>query len=239
MNKSFRLPTIAFTILLAAGFGFFNPAKAQLKMPSTLDIGTALKDALTQGTTKSSDKLSALNGFFGDAEVKLLFPPEAQKVEKRLRQLGQGELCDKIILSMNRAAEDAAGQAKPIFINAIKHMSLADVKNILLGSNDAATQYFKRTTTDALTVAFKPVIENSLNKVGATAFYSEGANLYNSVPFVRKINPDIADYAAHKTIEGLFVKIAAEELNIRSNMSARPTSIMQKVFGFAAQAIKK
>lgn len=244
MIKTFRLPVFALA-LIATTFS----ACAQIKLPSiksltsgtsssgtpsTFEIGTALKDALTQGTTKSSDKLSAIDGFFGDAAVKILFPPEAQKVESRLRQLGQGALCDKIILSLNRAAEDAAGQAKPIFIDAIKKMTLDDVQKILLGSNDAATQYFKRTTTEALMAAFKPVIEKSLSKTGATQYYTQGATLYNKIPFVGKVNPDIADYATQKTIEGLFVKIATEELNIRTNMGARSNPVMQKVFSYAA-----
>ncbi|WP_448701750.1 DUF4197 domain-containing protein [Mucilaginibacter sp. AW1-3] len=248
MNKVFRLPLLAATLLSA---GFLNTASAQIKLPSsikaltggststsgtptTLEIGTALKDALTQGTTKSSDKLSAVDGFFADATVKLLFPPEAQKVESRLRQLGQDALCDKIILSLNRAAEDAASQAKPIFIDAIKKMTLDDVQKILLGNNDSATQYFKRTTTVALVAAFKPVIEKSLGKTGATQYYSQGATIYNKIPFVSKVNPDIVDYACQKTIDGLFIKIAAEELNIRTNIGARPSPVMQKVFAFAS-----
>jgi hypothetical protein len=244
--KLFRLLSFAI-ILLATG----SCATAQIKLPgalnnvvnkvtgsstgtpSNLEIGTALKDALTQGTTKSSDQLSAVDGFFGNAAVKILFPPEAQKVESRLRQLGQGALCDKIILSLNRAAEDAAGQAKPIFIDAIKQMTLQDVMNILLGSNDSATQYFKRVTTAALTAKFKPIIEVSLNKVGATQYYNQGANIYNKIPFVGKVNPDIADYATQKAIEGLFIQIAVEELNIRTNIGARPSPVMQKVFAFA------
>jgi len=233
MNKTIRLSVLTFAIALIAGFG---TASAQITIPSTLDMGTALKEALTQGTTKSSDLLSAKDGFFGDATVKLLFPPEAQKAESRLRAAGQGKLCDNIILSLNRAAEDAAAQAKPIFINAIKQMTLDDVKNILLGPNDAATKYFMRTTTVSLTAAFKPVIANSLNKTGATGYYTQGANIYNKVPFVTKINPDIVDYATQKTIDGLFVKIAAEELNIRQNAGARPSPVMQQVFSFASKA---
>ncbi len=235
MNKSLRLPILSLTIALSTIVGSFK-ANAQLAIPSTLDMGTALKEALTQGTSKSSDLLSAQNGFFGDATVKLLFPPEAQKAEQRLRSMGQGALCDKIILSLNRAAEDAAAQAKPIFINAIKQMTLDDVKNILLGPNDAATQYFKRTTTVSLTASFKPVIQNSLNKTNATQYYTQGANLYNRVPFVTKINPDIVDYATQKAIDGIFLKIAAEELNIRQNSGARPSPVMQQVFSFASKA---
>ncbi|RKR81262.1 uncharacterized protein DUF4197 [Mucilaginibacter gracilis] len=203
--------------------------------PSTLEIGTALKQALEQGTTKSSDQLSTLNGFFGNAAVKILFPPEAQKVEKTLRSLGLNQLCDNVILSLNRAAEDAAGQAKPIFISAVKQMTLQDVTNILLGSNDAATQYFKRTTTASLTAAFKPITKKSLDKVGATRYYGDVATRYNKIPFAGKVNPDISDYVTQKAIDGLFLQIALEELNIRQNLAARTTPVLQKVFSFASQ----
>jgi hypothetical protein len=208
-------------------------ASAQL-IPSSLEIGTALKQALEQGTAKSTDQLSAVNGFFGNAAVKILLPPEAQKAEKTLRSMGMGKLCDDAILSLNRAAEDAAIQAKPIFINAIKQMTLQDVTNILLGSQDAATLYFKRTTTADLTAKFLPVIQVSLNKVNATKYYTTVATTYNKIPFVRKINTDIADYATQKAIDGLFFEIAVQELTIRQNIGgARTTPLLQKVFSFA------
>lgn len=207
--------------------------------PSTLEIGDALKQALTQGTGKSSDKLSAVDGFFRDAEVKILFPPEAQKAERTLRSLGLNKLCDDVILSLNRAAESAAKEAKPIFVDAIKKMTLQDVTNILLGNQDAATQYFQRTTTTQLSAKFKPVVDTNLAKVGATRFYTQAATQYNRIPLVaNKINPDISDYVTQKAIAGLFVEIAKEELNIRQNISARSTPLMQKVFGFA-QGMKK
>lgn len=208
-------------------------AVQQQGTPSTLEIGNGLKQALEIGTGKSSDQLSAVNGFFGNAAIKILFPPEAQKAEKTLRGLGLNSLCDNVILSLNRAAEDAAKQAKPIFVDAIKQMTLQDVTNILLGNQDAATQYFKRTTTTQLSAKFKPVVQGSLNKVNATKYYTDAATAYNKVPFVSKLNPDISDYVTQKAIDGLFVEIAKEELNIRSNLGARTTPLLQKVFSFA------
>lgn len=203
-------------------------------IPSNLEIGNALKEALQQGTGKSADQLSAVNGFFGNAAVKILFPPEAQKVEKTLRDMGMNTLCDNVILSLNRAAEDAAKDAKPIFIDAIKKMTLKDVTGILTGPNDAATQYFRQTTTAALIVKFKPVIKASLDKVGATKYYGNAAGEYNKLPFVKHLNPDVTDYATHKTIDGLFLEIAQEELKIRQNLpAARSTPLLQKVFSFA------
>lgn len=206
--------------------------------PTNLEIGTALKQALEQGTGKSSDQLSAVNGFFGNAAIKILFPPEAQKAEKTLRAIGLNKLCDDVILSLNRAAESAAKEAKPIFIDAIKQMTLQDVTNILLGKQDAATDYFKRTTTVQLSAKFKPVIQVNLDKTGATKYYATAAANFNKVPFVKKINPDISDYVTQKAIDGLFLEIAKEELNIRQNLGARSTPVMQKVFSFAQSAKK-
>lgn len=234
------LSLLAFSISLSS-FDYYTPAPATTVQdgPSTFEIGSALKQALQQGTAKSADQLSALNGFFGNAEVKILFPPEAQKAEKALRDIGMNDLCDKVILSLNRAAENAAKDAKPIFLAAIKKMTLKDVSNILLGPKDAATQYFRVNTTAQLTAQFKPVIQASLNKVGATKYWGTAAKEYNKLPFVKHLNPDISDYATQKTINGLFIEIAKEELNIRQNIGARSTPVMQKVFSFAAKATGK
>jgi hypothetical protein len=227
-------------ILIPAIFIFFTLTSFnQQKGLSALEIGKGLKDALVQGTSKSSDQLSAVDGFFGNAAVKILFPPQAQKAEQTLRKLGLNKLCDDVILSLNRAAEDAAKQAKPIFVNAIKKMTLKDVTNILLGSQDAATQFFKRTTSTQLAVSFKPVIQGSLGKTNATELYGEVANQYNRIPFVRQVNPDISDYVTQKALDGLFYQIALEELNIRKNIGARPSPLLQKVFAFADKNLKQ
>ena len=237
MKKAILLiPAIFLFITLSSCYTLNQVAQAgasQLSNPTTFEIASGLKEALTQGTSKSSDQLSAVNGYFANAAVKILLPPEAQKVERTLRGLGLNQLCDNVILSLNRAAEDAAVQAKPIFISAIKQMTLQDVTNILLGANDAATQYFKRTTTGQLTVSFKPTIQGSLNKVGATKYYGQFAGEYNKIPFITKINPDISNYVTQKAIDGLFYEIAGEELNIRKNIGARSTPLLQKVFAFA------
>jgi hypothetical protein len=228
------------TLLLTIAFfiGISLSVRAQI-IPTSSEIGSALKQALELSSIKSADKLSVVNGFFKNAAIKILLPPEAQKAEKTLRSLGMGKLCDDAILSLNRAAEDAVIQAKPIFVSAIKKMTLKDVTNILLGEQDAATQYFKLTTTTELTEKFQPVIQTSLNKVNATRYYTLLANSYNKVPFVRKINPDIANYATQKAIDGLFVEIAAQELSIRKNLGgARSTPLLKKVFDFADKNLK-
>ncbi|MDN5285253.1 MAG: hypothetical protein JWR38_1527 [Mucilaginibacter sp.] len=235
-SKVFTISSLLVFFIFASSDSLNQTAQAAVPIqgiPSTLEIGNGLKQALEIGTGKSSDQLSAVNGFFGNAAVKILFPPEAQKAEKTLRSLGMGKLCDNVILSLNRAAEDAAKQAKPIFVDAIKHMTLQDVTSILTGNPDAATQYFKRTTTTQLTGKFKPVIQGSLTKTNATKYYGDAAQAYNKVPFVKKLNPDMSDYVTQKAIDGLFVEIAHEELNIRSNLGARTTPLLQKVFSFA------
>lgn len=216
-----------------------NSTSSTSGTPSDQEISGGIKEALQQGIIKSSDQLSSVNGFFGNAAVKILFPPQAQKAENTLRKLGLNKLCDNVILSLNRAAEDAAKQAKPVFISALKQMSVKDATNILLGQSDAATQYFKRTTTDSLAAKFRPVVHQSLDKVGATQYYSQAATAYNKVPFtMNKVDPDIENYVTQKAINGLFVEIAQQELQIRQNFSSRSTGLLQKVFGYAAQAKK-
>jgi hypothetical protein len=235
MKKPLLLIPFAFIALLAVQmFSGQSRANAQGE-PSVFEMGNGLKDALLQGTSKSTSQLSAVNGFFGNAAIKILFPPQAKQAEHTLRGLGLNKLCDNVILSFNRAAENAAGQAEPIFIDAIRHMSFDDATKILLGKPDAATQYFRRTTSVALAAKFRPIVQTSLNKTGATKYYADAAKAYDKVPFVSKINPDVVDYVTQKVIEGLFVEIAMEELNIRRNIGARSTPMMQRAFSFADQ----
>ena len=240
MNKISTFLVGAFLILLS---GCDVQSQAQLggilkqipnaANPSTQEIALGIKQALEIGTSMGADKLAAKDGFLDNMAVKILFPSEAQKVEKTLRTLGLGSLADNVIISLNRAAEDAAKEAKPIFISAIKQMTISDATNILLGNNDAATAYFKRITTSQLMERFKPVINNSLNKVGATKYWGDAASRYNKIPLVNPVNTDLSAYVAQKAIEGMFIQIAQEELKIRSDFSSRSTSLLQKVFGYA------
>ena len=207
-----------------------------LGQPTATEIALGLKQALEFGTSAGSERLSAKDGFFGNMAIKILFPPEAQKVERTLRSLGLNRLCDDAILSLNRAAEDAAFEAKPIFISAIKQMTISDASNILLGrQNDAATRYFQRVTTEQLRSKFNPIIQSSLQKVGATKYWGDAISRYNQIPLVTKINPDLDQFVTQKAIEGLFLEIAKEELKIRENVSSRNTFLLQKVFGYADQ----
>lgn len=198
---------------------------------TTEEVAQGLKEALTNGVSKGSDLVSQIDGYFKNPEIKIPFPPEVKQVESRLRQIGLGNEVDNFVLTLNRGAEDAAKEAKPIFIEAVKQMTIQDAWAILKGESDAATQYLKRTTSTLLLEKFKPVIQNSLNKVNATKYYKDLVTSYNKIPLVQKVNPDLDQYATEKAIEGLFVMIAKEEKNIRANPLARTTELLKKVFG--------
>lgn len=198
---------------------------------TTAEVIQGLKEALIKGVSKGTDLVSQVDGYFKNPEIKIPFPPEVKKVEDRLRQIGLGNEVDKFVMTLNRGAEDAAKQAAPIFIEAIRAMTIDDAWAILKGEDDAATQYLKRTTSGLLKEKFKPVIQNSLNKVNATKYYGDIVTRYNQIPFVQKVNPDLDDYATDKAIEGLFLMVAKEEKNIRDNPVARTTEILKRVFG--------
>ena len=195
------------------------------------EIIDGLKQALTLGAQKSAGKLSATDGFFKDAVVKILFPPEAQKVEKTLRSAGMGNMVDDAILRMNRAAEDASKSAAPIFVDAIKNMSVSDALGVLRGSDTAATSYLRKTTTPQLTSSFKPVIDASLQKTDATKYWKQVFDTYNKLPMVKKVNPDLSTYVTEKALTGLFYYVAQEEAKIRKDPAAQVTDILKKVFG--------
>lgn len=198
---------------------------------TTEEVANGLKEALIKGISNGSDIVSQLDGYFKNPEIKIPFPPDVKKVEDRLRQIGLGSEVDKFVMTLNRGAEDAAKEAKPIFIAAIRQMTIQDAWGILKGEPDAATQYLKRTTSVLLKDKFKPVIKNSLQKVNATKYYSDIVTRYNQIPMVQKVNPELDDYATDKAIEGLFLMIAKEEKNIRANPAARTTELLKRVFG--------
>lgn len=191
-----------------------------------------IKEALGNGVIRGIGLLNKTDGFFGNAAYKLFLPPDAVKIENTLRSLGMGSQVDKAILQINRGAEDAVGYAKPIFVDAIKQMTLVDALNIVKGSKDAATNYFREKTTQKLIAAFLPVIKTSLDKVDATKYYTDIVNTYNSFPTTfKKINPDLPSYVTGKAVSALFDQIAKEEANIRENPVARTSEILKKVFG--------
>jgi hypothetical protein len=197
---------------------------------SASDIADGLKEALSIGAQKSADKLSAADGFFKDAAIKILMPEEAIKVEKKLRAVGLGNVVDKAILSMNRAAEDASKSAAPIFLSAVKNLTVNDAIGILRGSDSAATSYLRGSTTSQLVSAFTPIIEASLQKLNATEYWKDVFTAYNKISF-NKVNPDLNGYVTGKAIDGIFYYVAIEEKNIRKNPADRVTGLLKKVFG--------
>ena len=198
---------------------------------TTEEIGRGLKEALTVGIKNSSSQASALDGYLGNQTIKLLFPPEALKVEAKLRQLGLGNECDKFVTALNRGAEKAAEKAVPIFVDAITQMSIQDALGILRGDKDAATLYLKKTSSIALSNAFAPIMQDAINSTGATKMYGDIAKTYNQIPFQQKINPDLQQYATQKAIDGLFLLVAQEEQKIRDNPAARVSGLLKRVFG--------
>lgn len=195
-----------------------------------VDIASGLKEALNKGITQQVSKLTAVDGFYKNEAVKILMPAELQKVDATLRKIGLGSLADEGIKVLNRAAEDAVKEATPIFVSAVKNMSFTDAKNILLGNDSAATSYLQGTTTTALYVKFNPVIKSSFEKVGADVVWTKIINKYNTIPLVKKVNPDLTDYTTNQALAGVFKMIAVEEKDIRNNISARTTPLLKSVF---------
>lgn len=196
------------------------------------EAANAIKEALTKGITNGVNKVSITDGFFKNALIKVLLPPEAQKVESTVRSMGMGKLVDDAVLSMNRAAESASKQATPIFVNAIKQMTITDAISMVNNKQtDAATQFLQRTTTEQLVGAFKPSIKTALDQTLATKYYKDLTNYYNKIPFVRKVNTDLPDYVTRKAISGLFYMVGQEEAKIRKDPATWSTDLLKKVFG--------
>jgi Protein of unknown function (DUF4197) len=198
----------------------------------TPDIASnGLRDALSQGIQKGVELVSKTDGYNKNPLIKIPFPAEFKMVEEGVRKIGLGSVADQAVESMNRAAEKAAGDALPIFLDAIKQLNFTDVMSILNGSNDrAATDFLQRTTTAQLTQKFKPIIGDALIKVDATKYWGTITQAYNQIPFVQKVNPDLSEYVTQKAVDGLFMMVAQEEKNIRQNPSARATDVLQQVF---------
>ncbi len=193
------------------------------------DIAAGLKEALAIGAEKGAAALSKENGFLGNPLLKIILPSEAQKVEKMLRGAGLGKMVDDAITSMNRGAEEACKEAAPIFVNAIRQMDVNDAIGILRGADTAATGFLRSKTTAPLGEAFKPVINRSLEKTGATKYWSTMINAYNKFS-LQKINPDLSSHVTEKALQGIFTQIAIEEKNIRKDPLARTTDLLKKVF---------
>jgi hypothetical protein len=233
--------------LIAAFFGLFMSCASQAQLKSTLgkllgggknssgtlsegDVVSGLKEALTVGISNGSAEASKVDGYFKNELIKIAIPPEAQKVAETLRKMGLGSEVDRFTLSLNRAAEDAAKKSKPIFVKAITSMTITDALGILKGQDDAATQYLKRVTNKDLFTTFFPVVDSTLNLNKATQYYGDLVKTYNQIPLVKKVNPDLKEYATQKTIDGLYLLIAQEEKKIRKDPVARVSDLLKRVF---------
>ncbi len=195
-----------------------------------IDIAGGLKEALNNGISKQVTKLTATDGFFRNEAVKILLPEELRKVDTGLRRIGLSSLADEGLKVLNRAAEDAVKEATPIFVDAVRNMTFNDARTILMGGQSSATTYLQNSTTSALYGKFNPVIKNSFTKVGADKVWSNIITKYNSIPLVNKVNPDLTDYVTNQALNGVFKMVAVEEKNIRTNLSARTSVLLQKVF---------
>lgn len=198
---------------------------------TTDEVTKGLKEALVQGISNGSNQASAVDGYLRNSLIRIAFPPDAAKVESRLRQIGLGSEVDKFMVSLNRGAERAAKEAKPIFIEAIRSMTIEDAWEILKGGENSATEYLQTTTSASLTEKFQPIMKEALDEVNATKYYDDLVNTYNKIPFVNKVNPELDQYATEQAIKGLFVLIAQEEAKIRKDPAARSTELLKKVFG--------
>jgi len=198
---------------------------------SNEDIIKGLKEALSVGTTNSTAKASVLDGYYKNPLIKIPFPPEAKQVKTTVENFGMKPQVDKFVMTLNRAAEEAAKEAKPIFVNAITSMTIQDGLGILNGADDAATTYLKNKTSADLTAKFSPIVKKAIDKVQLTKYWKPIITQYNRVPLVQKVNPDLDKYVTEKALEGLFKLVAQEETKIRKDPAARISEILRRVFG--------
>jgi hypothetical protein len=195
------------------------------------EIIAGLKEALNVGSRNASSSASKTDGYFRHPVIKIPFPPEAQQMESKLRSIGMGKQVDEFVMTLNRAAEEAAKKAAPVFVDAVKQMTITDGLQILRGSDTAATSYLKKTTTPRLHDDFKPVIKSATQKVDVTRYWNPLISAYNKIPFVTHMNPDLDEYITQRALSGLFYLVSQEETKIRKDPAARVTDILKKVFG--------
>jgi hypothetical protein len=229
MKKAFLFSLAALSFLITYAQ---LPSIPGLNKLTEAEAGDGVKAALSQGIEKAVAGLNKTDGFFGSQFYKILLPPDVQKAEAKIRSIGLGSQFDKAVLQINRGAEDAVGAAKPIFVDAVKQMSVTDALNLIKGGDGSVTKFFRDKTGAALITAFTPVVKNSLDKVQATAYYGDIVNGYNKIPFTKnKLNPDLTSYVVGKAIDALFDQISKEESAIRKDPAQRTTDILKKAFG--------
>jgi len=202
------------------------------KKPLTNDeIIGGLKEALTVGSNNAAASASKVDGYFKNPVIKIPFPPEAAEMESKLRAIGMGAKVDEFVMTMNRAAEEAAKQSAPVFVDAVKKMTITDGLSILHGSDTAATGYLRKTTSGELHEKFKPTIKSATQKVDVTKYWTPLVSTYDKIPFVTKINPDLDEYITGRALNGLFYLVSQEETKIRKDPEAQVTDLLKKVFG--------
>ena len=197
---------------------------------SNVQITGGLKEALQNGITNQVSLLAVKDGFYKNALAKIQMPQELQKVERTFRKIGLGNLADDGIKMLNRAAEDAVKEATPIFIDAIKGLTVTDAKNILLGNKDAATSYLQSATNQDLYAKFQPIINNSFKKVGADQIWNNLITQYNAIPLTANVNPDLTNYVTTEALKSVFKMVSKEEMNIRTKLNSRTSDLLRKVF---------
>lgn len=197
---------------------------------TNFQIAAGLKEALQNGVKNQVTALTVQDGFFKNELVKILLPEELQKVDRALRSVGLSNLADEGLKVLNRAAEDAVGEAIPVFADAITGMTIVDARNILLGDKNSATLYLKNATSGALYQKFNPIINNSFKKVGADKIWTDLITRYNNLPLTADVNPDLTDYVTNEALKGVFTMVAVEEVEIRANVAKRTSDLLKRVF---------
>ena len=230
MKKHIFAFTLLMAVLLPSCDTLRQAADDYLNEPTLAEIGLGLKQALEFGISEGANVLSKRDGYFKSI-YKIYLPDEARVVTDRLKVIpGFSNLEEIILEKLNRAAEDAAESAAPIFVDAIREMTFNDAMGILMGPDDAATQYLNQKTFQPLYDEFRPVIVTSLNKFNAIQYWADAVNVYNKIPFMEKVNPNLDEYVTEKALEGLFSMVAKKELGIRNDISQRTTDLLKKVF---------
>ena len=230
MMKKIVLPLLFSVSFILNGCNELYQVVNTTSSNSVFNISEGLKQALEVGVSSGVDLLSRDGGYFKDQAVKILLPDELRQVDSALRKIGLTSLADEGLKILNKAAESAVNEAKPIFISAIKNMTISDAMGILKGDEVAATNYLKNSTFSSLETAFAPKIEASLSRVGADKIWNDIITQYNQIPFVKKVEPNLTSYVTHQAINGLFVKIGDKEKEIRTNIAARTTPLLKSVF---------
>lgn len=225
----FILATLSFFVLVGQANAL------SLADLSNKDASGGLKEALIQGAGKAVGQLSAADGFFGNKEVKIPLPDSLKKAEKTMRMLGMGKQADELVLKMNRAAEAAVPEAKALLVDSVKKMSVADAKAILTGGNDAATQYFKKTTSGPMAEKFLPIVKKATEDVQLAQQYNKFAEMGAKFGVIKKEQANLEQYVTQKALDGVYLMMAKEEAAIRKDPIGQASSLLKKVFGAIGQ----